>query len=95
MDKQSFITQLKELSLVKSATGIEYSINSVDEKCVKGVRKSTEGEFMIITDDLFNAYVNVVAKNIPDTTTALRDYIKNRTQSPALAIIKAIIKSSK
>ncbi len=82
---------MKRIGSAKSVQGVLYRIDMVNDKYVIGTRSSTLNEFKIETDGLLMAYNDIVNKKIPMTTTALRDYV-NRTQSPALAIIKALHK---
>lgn len=91
MEKNEFISKIRNLGTVKSVTGIIYRIDSVNDKYIVGTRLSTHNEFKIETDGLYRAYCDISKEIIPMTTPALRDYI-NRTQSPALAIIKSLLK---
>lgn len=91
MEKSDFISNLKKLGAAESVSGVMYRIDSVNDKYIIGTRLSTLKEFNIETDGLYNAYDDIIAGKIPMTTTALRDYV-NRTQSPALAIIKSLRK---
>lgn len=91
MEKNEFISKIRNLGTVESVTGIIYRIDSVNDKYIVGTRLSTHNEFKIETDGLYQAYCDISKEIIPMTTPALRDYV-TRTQSPALAIIKSLRK---
>ena len=91
MEKKEFISRITNLGEVESVTGVNYRIVSINDKYILGTRLSTLREFKIETDKLYRAYCDISNGVIQMTTTALCAYV-NRTQSPALAIIKSLRK---
>lgn len=92
MNKRDFLKYISELGSVESVSGIVYTIISVNDQCIIGVRQTTQKEFRIDSDGLYNAYTDMKKGKLELTTTALRNYV-NRTQSPALAILIALQKA--
>ena len=83
----SFCNSIKELKDIYSLSrGIQYILISFVNDEIKGIRKSTNEEFSIDSKALYAAYKNLSEVN----TVILKKYIFNRSQSPALAILKAL-----
>ena len=89
MNKQEFVSKLRKHLHGEVVTSIvenvPYSIEvSIGEGTIKGTRGSSGNSFKIDINELFDAYINCER---PLTTPKLKNFITNRTQSPALAVL--------
>ena len=87
MEFQDFKNQIKKLKEVKSQSGIIYTIDSVTDTEICGVRQSTKKPYQIKTKALYEGYIKLTKSGIIINTTNLKPFV-DRVQSPSLAILK-------
>ncbi|MBO6117685.1 MAG: hypothetical protein J6P44_03985 [Bacteroidales bacterium] len=86
ISKEEFIRKLQDVKTATSVTGIVYKDITVSNGYITGIRSTTNNTFKIKIDNLYSGYKELEEIN----TNTLKDYVKNRVQSPALAILNKI-----
>lgn len=89
--KSDFIDLVKGMSSLTSVQGCVYSNIHVINDFIVGKRESTQNEFRINLDKLYEAYVCIEYSQL--NTSILKDYV-DRVQSPSLAILKEVYAKS-
>lgn len=83
ISRKDFLKAIEQIHSTKSVSGVVYSSIRVNGFLCKGIRESTQKEFRIDLDKLYQAYSELDIIN----TVTLKQYV-DRVQSPALAILK-------
>lgn len=86
VSEEEFFNVLRRINEATSVRDKKKYYNICFKGCmITGIRKDTQNSFAIDANKLYEAYLNCSSLN----TSSLKQYVKNRTQSPALAILKA------
>lgn len=83
LTKNEFIEWLQTTKEADSVQGVHYSHIRIEGGKIKGIRDSTQQPFMIDAEALYQAY----KENDVINTSILKEYINNRAQAPAYAIL--------
>ena len=83
LTKEEFIRQLQIIKEADSVQGVHYSQINICKNKIQGIRDSTQKSFTVDIESLYRAY----SENDVINTSVLKEYIKNRVQSPAYAIL--------
>lgn len=85
LTKEQFLSKIRNVEEATSVQGVHYSDICLSGNKITGIRETTQKEFLVYADELYNAYSKCDELN----TAILKNYISTRAQSPAMAILIA------